>query len=163
MAQSAQKTNRIRDHMEAGLEHFDMGLVNYRQHPTNVNYIVYRFKDVQRADTFENKLKEANLWYERSNPEEDEKPLYMFAVEKKHFNRTQKMNFETEAKHKKFIIPHGLFRNLFVFLVMAIITLASVGYCKSRQKLEEESRRVVQVQNNFNQLPTLYKGQSLLS
>lgn len=149
--------------MEAGLEHFDMGLVNYRQHPTNVNYIVYRFKDIQRADTFENKLKEANLWYERSNPDEDEKVLYMFAVEKKHFNKTQKINFQTEGKHKKFIIPHGLFRNLFVFIVMAIITLASVGYCKSRQKLEEETRRVVLQQNNFYQFPTLYSRQSSLS
>ncbi len=149
--------------MEAGLEHFDMGLVNYRQHPTNVNYIVYRFKDIDRANTFENKLKEANLWYERSDPGEDEKVLYMFAVEKKHFNKTQKINFQTEGKHKKFIIPHGFFRNLFVFLVMAIITLASVGYCKSRQKLEEESRRVVLQQNNFYQFPTLYKGHSSLS
>ena len=157
MAKSTQKTNRIRDQMEAGLEHFDMGLVNYRQHPNNVNFIVYRFKDIHRADTFEEKLKVANIWYERSNPEEDEKQLYMFAVEKKFFNKTQKLNFETEAKHKKFFIPNKWFRNFFVLFFMGVILRATVGYCKSRKVLEEATEQIESAENNFFNSPTLYR------
>ncbi|GEM_PF-229862 len=157
MAESTQKTNRIRDQMEAGLEHFDMGLVNYRQHPTNVNFIVYRFKDIHRADTFEEKLKVANIWYERSNPEEDEKQLYMFAVEKKFFNKTQKLNFETEAKHKKFLIPHKVFRNFFVLFFMSLIVLAAVGYCQSRKVLQEATEQIETSENNFSHPPTFYR------
>ena len=148
--------------MEAGLEHFDMGLVNYRQHPTNVNYIVYRFKDINRANTFEEKLSQANIWYERSDPEEDEKVLYMFAVEKKFFNKTQKLNFETEAKHEKFLIQNGYLRSFFVLFFSGIIVLASVGYCKSRKILEKETQRIGMQENNFSLRPTLYVGKSFL-
>lgn len=145
--------------MEAGLEHFDMGLVNYRQHPNNVNYIIYRFRDENRAGTFEELLKQENLWYERSNPEEDEKVIYMFAVEKKHFKRTQKLNFLTESKHKKFLIPNGFFRNLFVLLMLSILTLAIVGYLNSRKKLQKANEQLetanISTHNNFTQSPTL--------
>lgn len=142
--------------MEAGLEHFDMGLVNYRQHPTNVNFIVYRFKDIKRADTFEEKVKAANIWYERSDPEEDEKELYLFAVEKKFFNKTQKLNFETEAKHKRFLIPNKVFRNFFVLFFVSIIVLATVGYCQSRKILKEATEQIETSENNFPHPPTLY-------
>lgn len=128
--------------MEAGLEHFDMGLVNYRQHPTNVNFIVYRFADLERANSFESLLKENKLWYERSNPEADEKQIYLIAVEKKHFSKTQKLNFITEAKHKKHIIPNRFFRNLFVLLMLAILIFASLGYCSSRRTLEEANKKL---------------------
>lgn len=132
--------------MDAGLEHFDMGLVNYRQHPTNVNYIVYRFKDVKRADTFEELLKKEGLWYERSNPDEDEKELYMFAIEKKYFKKTQRLNFITESKHKKFLIPMKGLRYFFVLLMLGIFTLATVGYCNNMKKLREETERIENVE-----------------
>jgi hypothetical protein len=122
--------------MDAGLEHFDMGLVNYRQHPTNVNYMVYRFKDLERANSFEEGLKESDLWYERSDPQEDEKQLVMFAVEKKHFKKTQRLNFKTEAKHKRFLIPHRFFRIFFVMLMLGILALASLGYCHRMKLLD---------------------------
>jgi hypothetical protein len=143
--------------MEAGLEHFDMGLVNYRQHPTNVNYIVYRFKDIERANTFEEKLKEAKIWYERSNPEEDEKQVYMFGVEKKFFKQTQRINFMTEAKHKKFMLSNRWIRSFFVLFFIGVVVLASIGYCKSRTKLKEETQRIESAQHNFSFTPTLYK------
>lgn len=139
--------------MEAGLEHFDMGLVNYRQHPTNVNYIVYRFKDLKRANTFEVLLKENGLWYERSDPEEDEKAIVMFAVEKKHFKQTQKLNFLTEAKHKTFLIPHKGFRLIFVILMISILSLGVMGYCQSRKTLEEANEQI-QSSQLFDSFPT---------
>lgn len=125
--------------MDAGLEHFDMGLVNYRQHPTNVNFIVYRFKDVKRANSFEGALKTEGLWYERSDPEEDEKQIVLFAVEKKHFKKTNRLNFNTEAKHKIFLIPHRFFRLFFVVFMFGILALATLGYCH-RMKLLDQQR-----------------------
>lgn len=140
--------------MEAGLEHFDMGLVNYRQHPVNVNYMVYRFKDLDRANTFEELLQKEGLWYERANPMEDERLIYMFAVEKKHFQKTQKINFITEAKHKKFLIANNPMRYLFVFVMLGILILATLGYCESREKLKEASDRL-ESSHNLGQIPTL--------
>jgi hypothetical protein len=140
--------------MEAGLEHFDMGLVNYRQHPTNVNFMVYRFKDIDRANTFEELLKIEGLWYERADPMEDEPPIYLFAVEKKHFQKTQKINFTTEARHKKFLIANNPMRYLFVFVMLGILTLATLGYCESRKKLKEASERL-ESSYNLGQIPTL--------
>lgn len=131
--------------MEAGLEHFDMGLVNYRQHPVNVNYMVYRFKDIERANTFEEQLRHVGLWYERSNPIEDERLIYMFAVEKKHFQKTQKINFITEAKHKKFLIANNPMRYLFIFIMIGVLSLATMGYCESRKKLNEAIERIESV------------------
>jgi hypothetical protein len=128
--------------MEAGLEHFDMGLVNYRQHPTNQNYIVYRFKDKLRAETFEQLLNESKIRFERSDPEPDEKELYLFAVEKKYFEKTQKLNFITESKHKRFLIPNNFFRYLFVLIMLGILTLSTLGYCESRKKLDEETKKI---------------------
>ena len=140
--------------MEAGLEHFDMGLVNYRQHPTNVNFMVYRFKDLDRANTFEELLQKEGLWYERANPMEDERHIYMFAVEKKHFQKTQKINFTTEAKHKKFLIENNPMRYLFVFVMLGILSLATLGYCESRKKLKYASDRL-ESSHNLGQIPTL--------
>jgi len=123
--------------MDAGLEHFDMGLVNYRQHPTNVNYMVYRFKDLERAQSFEDGLNAAGLWFERSDPEEDEKQVVMFAVEKKQYKKTQRINFKTEAKHKNFLISNRFFRVFFVALMLGIITLATLGYCQRMKVLQQ--------------------------
>ena len=128
--------------MEAGLEHFDMGLVNYRQHPTNVNYIDYRFKDLERANTFEEFLLKEGLWFERSNPVEDEKQIYMFAIEKKHFQKSQKVNFSTEAKHKKFLIPNSILRYFFVSMMLGVLLLATLGYSESRKRLKLESEKI---------------------
>jgi hypothetical protein len=138
--------------MEAGLEHFDLGLVNYRQHPTNVNYVVYRFKDLNRANTFEMLLKENGIWYERSDPEEDEKPIVMFAVEKKFFNKTQELNFLTEAKHRTKLIPHKGFRLIFVLIMISILSLGLMGYCQSRKTLEEANKQM-QTSQMFDALP----------
>jgi len=141
--------------MEAGLEHFDMGLVNYRQHPSNVNYIVYRFKDLERANTFEEKLAAAKIWFERSNPDADEKQYYIFAVEKKHYNKSQRINFETEAKHKKHLIPHNFWRTFFVLFMLSLIVLASIGYCKSRKVLEDATKNINASNKNVTKTLTL--------
>ena len=128
--------------MEAGLEHFDMALVNYRQHPTNINYMVYRFTDINRANTFESLLKENNRGYERADPEKDEKLVYMFAVEKKHFKKTQRLNFQTEGKHKTHLISNKPARNIFVLIMLSILCLGIIGYCKSRKVLEEATEQI---------------------
>jgi hypothetical protein len=123
--------------MDSGLEHpFDLGMVNYHRHPTDQNYIVYRFKDIRRANYFEELLNTHSIWYERANPEEDEREFYLIAVQKKHFNKTQELNFQTEATFKKPLIKNGFMRYLFVLLMMSLIGLATVGYCARQKTLE---------------------------
>ena len=64
MAESAQKTFGIYYRMAKQVDNpvdnvVDLGLVNYVQHPSNPNYIVYRFVDPERAASFE---KELSVW-----------------------------------------------------------------------------------------------------
>lgn len=124
--------------MDSGLEHpFDLGMVNYHKHPTNSNYVVYRFKDIRRANHFEELLVKHTIWYERANPEEDEREFYLFAIEKKHFNKTQRLNYQTEARFKKPLIKNGFLRYVFVALMLGIIGLATAGYCSRQQELSK--------------------------
>jgi hypothetical protein len=123
--------------MDSGLEHpFDLGMVNYHKHPTDSNYVVYRFRDINRANYFEKRLAEEKVWFERSNPEADEKEFYLIAIHKKNFNKVQRINFDTEAKHKRFLIKNNFLRYFFVLFMVSILVLASVGYCKQQQFLK---------------------------
>lgn len=131
--------------MDSGLEHpFDLGLVNYHKHPSDANYVVYRFRDKKRADHFEQLLVKAKIWYERSNPEADEKEYYLIAVHKKNFSKTQKLNYETEGKFKKPLIKIGFLRYFFVLFMIALVALAALGYCRRNAYLEETTRQIEQ-------------------
>ena len=144
MAKGTSQTNRIRYGMDAsGLEHpFDLGMVNYHKHPTDSNYVVYRFKDVNRANYFEKALEAQKIWFERSDPEGDEREFYLIAIHKKHFNRVQRLNFETEGKFKKPLIKNGFFRYFFVLFMIGLIVLASIGYCKNQAILEKATQEI---------------------
>ena len=129
--------------MDSGLEHpFDLGMVNYHKHPSDSNYVVYRFKDVNRANFFEQELTRNGLWYERSNPETDEKQYYLIAIHKKNFNQTQRINFKTEAKFKKPLINHKFIRYFFVIFMVGLVTLAAVGYCENQKILEKATEEI---------------------
>jgi hypothetical protein len=109
---------------------------------------------LERANTFESLLALEKIPFERSNPEEDEKVLYMFAVEKKFFKKTQRLNFLTESKHKKFLISNNYLRYTFVLIMIGAVLIGTFGYCESRKHLKKEEERIEQNTKNLEYLQT---------
>jgi hypothetical protein len=113
----------------------DLGLVNYVQHPSNPEYIVYRFVDSERAASFEKELKAQSIWFEKDTENKRQKEYILFGVHNRDFKRTDKINFKVEGKHKKPLIPFKGFRYFILFLGLGLLTLAIIGYCKQQEKL----------------------------
>lgn len=118
----------------------DLGLINYVKHPSNPDYIVYRFADENRAKSFEEKLTQNKIWFEKSSEAKKQKTYTLFGIHKQDFNRTQKFNIEVEAKHKKPIIPFKGFRWFLIVFSTIAMTLAILGYCKSRKELKNANQ-----------------------
>lgn len=113
----------------------DLGLVNYVQHPSNPEYIVYRFVDPERAASFEKELEDQSIWFEKDIENKREKEYILFGVHSRDFKRTDKINFKVEGKHKKPLIPFKGFRYFILILGLGLLTLATIGYCKQQEKL----------------------------
>jgi hypothetical protein len=113
----------------------DLGLVNYVQHPSNPEYIVYRFVDPERAASFEKELEAQSIWFEKDIENKREKEYILFGVHSRDFKRTDKINFKVEGKHKKPLIPFKGFRYFILILGLGLLTLAIIGYCKQQEKL----------------------------
>ena len=112
----------------------DLGLVNYVRHPSDPNYIVFRFADKKRADDFEQVLSEKNIWFERSEDETRYKFYYLFGINKRDFDTVQSINFTVEGKNRNFLIPNRYFRWGVLILSIGMVTLAILGYCARPSK-----------------------------
>jgi len=126
----------------------DLGLVNYVKHPTNQNYVVYRFADKDRADSFEEGLNKDNIWHEKGIDDSKSRPFYLFGVHKNDYKKTQTLNFEVEGKHKKPFIPFSGLRYGLIIVSLGLITLAIIGYCKSQEKLASYNDIDPSINNN---------------
>ena len=113
----------------------DLGLVNYVQHPSNPEYIVYRFVDPERAASFEKELEDQSIWFEKDIENKREKEYILFGVHSRDFKRTDKINFKVEGKHKKPLIPFKGFRYFILILGLGLLILAIIDYCKQKEKL----------------------------
>lgn len=125
--------------MDNRVEHLtDLGLVNYVQHPTNSNYIVFRFADLPRADEFEKILTENNIWFERNQEKGRIRMFYLFGIHYRDFKTVQAFNFAVEAKHRSFLIKNAFLRWLIMLFTIGLCTLAIVGYCKAPEKVRQK-------------------------
>ncbi|MBL1278644.1 MAG: hypothetical protein COA33_000085 [Fluviicola sp.] len=113
----------------------DLGFVNYVQHPTNPNYIVYRFADINRANSFEEALKEQSIWFEKDSEQKRSKEYFLFGIHKRDYKKTEKINYSVEAKHKKPFIPTKFLRYGLMLFSATVMLLAIIGYCKQQNKL----------------------------
>lgn len=130
----------------------DLGLINYVKHPSNPDYIVYRFADKNRADSFEELLTNNKVWYERSSQERRQKTFHLFGIHKRDFNKTTQFNFEVEGQHKKPIIPFRMLRWLLLIFSAIVMTLAIMGYCESRNELERVNETLSSVNWTANDI-----------
>ena len=115
--------------MENPIDHnIDLGFVNFIKHPENENYIVFRFRDKNRSNSFEKELRTSNIWFEKSDSSNKGKTYHLFGIHKYDFKKAQKINFKVEAKHKKRIIPGKIFRTLILIIGLGSLTLSIIGY-----------------------------------
>ena len=107
----------------------DLGLVNYVRHPSDPNYIVYRFADIKRAVDFEKELVLNKIKFEKDEQGTKNRTYTLFAVHKNHFERAQRINFLVEAKNRTFLISNKIFRYTLLIISIGTVVLATVGYC----------------------------------
>ena len=125
--------------MENPIEHLDLGFVNYTQHPTNPKYIVYRFTDEKRANSFRVLLSENNIEFEEDSEEKKQQTYTLFAIHQKNYKKSMKLNFEVEKKHKKPLIPFKILRWSVVIFGIAILLLSILSYCKHMEHLKQQT------------------------
>ena len=126
--------------MENPIDHtIDLGLVNYVKHPSDSNYIVFRFVDPKRAESFELELTELNIWFEKGEEEKRGRTYLLFGIHKNDFKVTEKINYRVEGKHKKPFIPVKLIRYPIMIISAIMLTVAILGYCEQQKKLRSHN------------------------
>ncbi len=118
----------MEDKLDIGL---DIGFVNYKKHPSNQNYMVFRFKEEKMADFFRERLTQEKIWFEEG--EEDlrtGKTVIMFGVHKSDYSRVQKINYETHGKLRKPFIADKALRYTLMTLLFCLIALAIFAIVK---------------------------------
>lgn len=118
----------MEDKLDIGL---DIGFVNYKKHPSNQNYMVFRFKEPKMANYFRVRLEEEKIWFEEG--EEDlrtGKKVIMFGVHKSDYNKVQKINYEAHGKHRKPFIQDKALRTVLMVLLFALIALSIFAVIK---------------------------------
>jgi hypothetical protein len=144
--------------MDPGVENIiDLGLVNYVRHPTNPNFIVFRFADKKRADQFEEALTEHKIWFEKGEEQGRTKFFYLYGVRSRDYKKVQAINFSVEGKHRKFIIANKFLRWGLVVFFIGVCSFAFIGYLTrpdviQRNYIEQQYNDSIQKSlNNPNQ------------
>lgn len=141
MAKRSAQTDRIRYGVDSKVENIvDLGLVNYVRHPSDPNYVVYRFADEKRAADFERELKALKIWYEKGEEEARHKNYILFGVHKRNFERTQRLNYAVEANNRTFLIRNRVFRYGLLLISIGTVVLAFVGYCARPDQIKTKER-----------------------
>ena len=128
--------------MENPIEHLDLGLVNFTKHPTNPDYVVYRFTDIDKANSFRGELNENNIKFEEDTQDKKQVSYTLFAVHKKFYKQTMRMNFKVEGKHKKPLIPFFTLRWFILLFGLGILLLSILSYYKHMDHLNEQTEQV---------------------
>lgn len=108
-----------------------INITNYTDHPTRENYVVFRFYEENRAQDFEQLLKEQELWYEFTKDESEEKILYLFGIRKSDFNQANRNNFLINAKYRKPFISNVFFKWLVLIVTGIFVAAAIAGFLKT--------------------------------
>lgn len=95
-------------------------ITNFNEHPTRKAYTVFHFFNKERADYFNELLKENNIWFEFDLDEEPNKITYFFGVKNADLKKVNQLNYLVIAKYRKPTISYSPLR-IFLFLFLLII------------------------------------------
>lgn len=121
-----------------------LGLVNYKDHPTDNRYKVFNFNTKAEADYFEKLLKEKNIWFEKDEEEVEDKAvinlipaegktinMYLFAIKQRDFDKVQKINYLVSAKFRQPTIKNKYLRLGLLIFFFFVLALGIIGYLKA--------------------------------
>ena len=128
--------------MENPIEHLDLGLVNFTKHPSNPDYVVYRFTNEEKANSFRRELEEQKIAFEEDTEDKKQVSYTLFAVHKKFYKQTMSMNFKVEGKHKKPLIPFFILRWFVLLFGLSILLLSILSYYKHMEHLNEKTEQI---------------------
>jgi hypothetical protein len=128
--------------MENPIEHLDLGLVNFTKHPSNPDYVVYRFTNEEKANSFRRELEEQKIAFEEDTENKKQVSYTLFAVHKKFYKQTMRMNFKVEGKHKKPLIPFFILRWFVLLFGLSILLLSILSYYKHMEHLNEKTEQI---------------------
>lgn len=104
-------------------------LTNYKNHPSNNVYKVFFFSQKDRADHFENMLKERSIAFESDVDTYKGEPLYLYGIHKTDFRAALDCNFHTVGKFRKPLFGANKWARYFIagFSIL-LLFLALLGY-----------------------------------
>ncbi len=103
-------------------------ITNYTEHPTRPGYYVFKFRQKNRSDYFEELLKNEGIWYELSIDDEDlENHLFLFGVKLNDYQKAINANYLVSGKFRKKTISNSYVRLIVYIVAIGIISLAIIG------------------------------------
>lgn len=109
-----------------------LDFTNYRIHPSQKKFHVFHFARADQAGFFENLLIEHKVEYERHNDNKDNGLVYYFAIHKKFFKEVEKLNNMAIGQYRSKFIANSSMRWIIIVIGTLALTLAIIGYLKSR-------------------------------
>lgn len=104
-------------------------LTNYADHPTEPDWLVFRFADARVADEFCQGLEAKGMRHERDR---EGGPPYLVAVRRIHRSDAVRLNYLVLGRHRKPFIANPALRWSVLALVAALLALAVAGRLMSR-------------------------------
>jgi hypothetical protein len=104
-----------------------MNLTNYDDHPTEPNWVVFRFQDRGMAAEFQEGLRTAGILHEV----DDDGPICLIGVKQRDRERAVHINYAVLGRHRKPFIGDTGLRYGLVGLFVVLLTLAIIGWMRS--------------------------------
>jgi len=115
------------------------GLINYRRHPENPNYIVFGFNSEREATIFETELNKTKTWFEKDTEPTDDGIIYLFAVSESSMNEANYANGMVKRHTRDPLFKNIFLRYSLIIIVLLFSVLAIVGYVKNSDKRSEKT------------------------
>lgn len=118
--------------MEDGLDTpIDLGFVNYKKHPSDTRYMVFRFKNHDMAAFFKDEMTNQKIWFEEGEEVlKSEKKVILFGVHNTDYKKAQKINYLASAKYRSPFIENKPLRILLLSFFFILVAFAIFGIIK---------------------------------
>lgn len=113
------------------------GLVNYRRHPENPNYMVFGFNTEKEAVIFESELLKTKTWFEKDQEETDTGLIYLFAVAESSMDEANLANATVTKAMKVPMVKNKFLRYGVIIFVLLLAVFALIGYVKNKNRIQE--------------------------
>jgi len=126
------------------------GLINYRRHPENPNYIVFGFNSEKEAAVFEAELKRTKTFFEYDTEQTEEGIIYLFAVSESSMDEATRANGLVKSTTREPLFKNIFLRYSLIIFILLLSVLAIIGYVKNAEKRQNEITPVETDSTTFN-------------